>query len=312
MEKFTNWRDKGTGIAPFLPTPPYLAQEKGFQAVLSVSKFVLKTICALPVIILALASSWAPGRVSKTLWGVVAKIVCNWNLQVAIQGVKRRDKQSKLPAVNEVYVVNCSSPLDCVVLWFLAQGPAAFCIPSVRGKTVRFFHLTIWQFVKFTLNNGELPVLASLAEVDNIAQLKNRVVYLFAEGTTSNGKSILPFTVSQESWDAFLGNKPETGISTSSNAGSRHSNLSKVKCQAIHLKINSSLTTPLRVSKWRFLVRVSTQGVNCKCKISEPIDSDLIKIRKTMCGGDKFKLVGKELTIDSKRSFVKEFGHRRR
>ncbi|SCU83964.1 LAFA_0D07096g1_1 [Lachancea sp. 'fantastica'] len=311
MEKFTNWRDKGTGIAPFVPTPPPLLQEKGLTGALNNVKFVLKAICVLPLVILALVS---PCWISKIIWSSILKIMVSWSSQLTTQGVKKRDQRGELPSADSgIYLANCSSPFDAVALWLLAQGPTAFCVPLTNGKTSRIVQLTFWQFVKFALNNGQLSGDESnFQQVTTVSQLKGHVVYFFAEGTTSNGKSVLPFELNQEAWDDFLGLK-NTGVgSSSSYSGNNRSTDANVKVHTIHLKINSSLTTPLRLDKWKYLVRASTQGVSYKCKIVKSVGTDLSKVRAALVGGDKFRLVGKELNTDSKRKFIKEFASRRR
>lgn len=59
-------------------------------------------------------------------------------------------------------------------------------------------------------------------------------------------------------------------------------------------------------------MRMSSTGVNYKCKISEPTSGKIDELRTVMCGGDKYKLVGKELNVASKKRFVKAYGDRRR
>ncbi|SCU94857.1 LAME_0F09626g1_1 [Lachancea meyersii CBS 8951] len=310
MEKFTNWRDKGTGIAPFLPTPPPLSQEKGLGLVLNNVKFVFKAVCVFPLALLALMM---PEMVSKKLWLIVMKVLFSWSIQVAAQGVKKRDQRGELPATGHVYVVNCNCPLDALVLWFLAQGPVAFCVPLIRGKSTRVFQLSVWQFFEFALNSGQIHGdLSSFREVETVSQLKNQVVYVFAEGTTSNGKSVLPFAFSQESWLDLLDQRSATAGSSSSYNSSTRLSTPKVDINAIQLKVNSSLTTPLRIDRWKYLVRASSQGVSYKCKMIKSVEPQLEKVRTALVGGDKFRLVGKELNFESKLRFVKEFASRRR
>lgn len=311
MEKFTNWRDKGTGIAPFLPTPPPISQENGVKAFFNGLKLSLKLILILPIILVAVVAKWTP--VSRPLWKLAAILLCNWDVQVSVDGVKRRDQRSKhLPSKGQIYVVNYSSPLDCFVLWFISQGSIALCIPINDGKTVSMHQLSMLEFVSFTLN-GSLWESGNPAHriVKNVEELKNQVCYVFAEGTTSNGKSVLPFSITQDFWDSFL-DVNAAGSSSSSKTQVSKSSATQRQVQVINLKINSSLTTPLSVGKWRYLLRVSTQGVSYKCKISDRFQPNLEKMRIALCGGDKFKLVGKELNADSKRKFAAKYGSRKR
>ncbi|CEP60326.1 lysophosphatidic acid acyltransferase LOA1 LALA0_S01e08152g [Lachancea lanzarotensis] len=313
MEKFTNWRDKGTGIAPFVPTPPPLSQERGLTGALNNLKFVLKAICVLPLVLVALI---LPESISKNIWPTILKVLVNWSSQLTTQGVKKRDQRGELPTADSgIYLANCSSPFDAVALWFLAQGPVAFCVPLGNGKQSRIVQLGIWQFLQFALNNGQLRQDEShFQQIKTKSQLKGHVVYLFAEGTTSNGKSVLPFGLTQETWDEFLGQKSINTASSTSYSGDNNNRqvAADVKVHAILLKINSSLTTPLKLDKWKYLVRASAQGVSYKCRIIKSVGPELTKARAALVGGDKFRLVGKELNTESKRKFIKEFGSRRR
>lgn len=310
MEKFTNWRDKGTGIAPFIPTPPPLAQEKGLKGFLGGISFVLKLILASPIVLVALLLKWTPAY--HPLCKVAIKMIFGWNLQVSVQGVKsRKQGPQSMPSKGKVYIVNYTSPLDPLVLWFIARGPVAFCVPKPQRKTASLYRLNFWEIVQFTLGGSTWgSAQHDFQEIKSAMELSNYVTYVFAEGTTSNGKSVLPFVVTQQFWNEFLG---EPTVGSSSSVKTLTSTASRdAEVRAIHIKINSSLTTPLRIGAWRYLARASSQGVTYKCRISEPLGCDLEKTRVALCGGDKFKLVGKELNTESKMKFAVEYGSRRR
>ncbi|CUS21881.1 LAQU0S04e02938g1_1 [Lachancea quebecensis] len=310
MEKFTNWRDKGTGIAPFLPTPPPLAQEKGLKGFLGGLSLALKLTLAFPIVLVALLLKWTP--VYRPMWKAAVKLVFAWKLQVSVQGVKSRKQGPQfMPTKGKVYVVNYTSPLDPLALWLIARGPVAFCVPNSRRKTISLNRLSLWDLVKFTLGGSTWDsTQPDYQEVKSAMELSNYVTYIFAEGTTSNGKSVLPFVITQQFWNDFLG-EPTVGSSSSVKAPSSVATRD-AEVRAVHIKINGSLTTPLRVNKWRYLARASSQGVTYKCRISEPLGHDLEKTRVALCGGDKFKLVGKELNTESKMKFAVEYGSRRR
>ncbi|SCV02971.1 LAMI_0H04456g1_1 [Lachancea mirantina] len=313
MEKFTEWRDQGTGVPPFLPAMPSLSQEKGFRGFYHNCVALGRLTIASPFLILAVIVGI--NRISKSLVKFGLVILCNWNLQVSIQGVRRTEQRSvHMPQKNHMYMVNYSSPLDCVALWFLADGPVKFCIASdVQGSSL--VELGIWQFFKFTLQ-GSLPEGSDFGrKVTKFSNLQDKVVFVFPEGTCSNGKSVLGLVLNQQSLDQFLDENDdarEIGVSTGAKHTKSSVPVARKKVQTIQLKIKSTLATPLSLGLWKYLVRMTTQGVTYKCKISEPIPADLDDIRVSLAGGDKFKLVNRKLNLRSKRAFVKAYGERRR
>ncbi|SCW02363.1 LAFE_0F04786g1_1 [Lachancea fermentati] len=309
MEKFTNWRDKGTGIAPFFPVTPPLSQEKGFRSFLSNVITTLKLIVALPFLPFVYLLQFL--NLSKPICTLVLKIICGWNIQTNVQGVKRRDQGPEhMPGVGRYFFVNYSSPLDCIALWLIAKGPVTFCIPRMKGKKVTMYRLSLIEALKFALKGSIFENETSFQIIDKVDEAKDYVTYIFPEGTTSNGKSVLPFALTQEFMDEFLG--IEEGFSSSAQKPI-NLNLHKRKVvQTIQLKINATLTTPLPISAWNYLNRMSSQGVTFKCKINEPCTTKVDEVRTALCGGDKYSLVGKDLNVDSKTKFIKEFGNRRR
>lgn len=284
MEKFTNWRDRGTGIAPFLPP------SVGVSSLLS--KFVLSTTLVFKcTLMLPLIIVWSVTR-SKIVYKWILFILCAWNMDIVVQGVKKRDTKEGIhfPQKNKLYICNCSSPLDALALYLIAQGPSCFLLPS--GNVT--FKMSKEQYMDFVLD-GSLNVKKFGQEVKSIDQLKGSVVYMFPEGTSSNGKSVLPFEIDSSSLQEFLG---------SPSIASPNGPL----VQTIHLKVNATLVTPLAISRFKYLARMITKGVNIKIKINEPQSiSPIDNLRIALNDGNKYKLVSKTLDMESKRKFVQEF-----
>lgn len=282
MEKYTNWRDKGTGIAPFIPPP---VSNPGFGTLLlQTLLFAFKFIILIPLIISYEVSH------SKSVLSWILGFLFGWKLDVTIQGVKRRDLGNvrHYPQRGRLYLCNSTSALDALVLDMIAQGPSCFLVPQDHI----IFKMNKNQYFKFA-QSGSLDASKFGREVGNIRQLKNTVNFMSAEGTCSNGKSVLPFALNETELLEFL-QLPETDRSAT--------------LQSIQLKINGSLVTPLRFNKFKYLVTMITRGVHFKIKLNEPQKLvPLEGVRASLNDNNKFKLVSKTLNLDSKRRFVQEY-----
>ncbi|QLL32051.1 hypothetical protein HG536_0C02200 [Torulaspora globosa] len=283
MEKFTNWRDKGTGIAPFLP--PSVGSIGVASMVGYIVLSVLKTILISPLVAVYVLTG------SKPLFGLIAYILFDWKVDVTVQGVKRRllNKREHYPHENAVYLCNSSSAVDAHVLDSIANGEPSFLI----ARDNQLFKMSKSQYMQFALD-GSLNVKKYGKEIHSIEKSSGQVTFIFPEGTCSNGKTVLPFEIDEEHLAEFL---EPLG--------------SNVAVQVIHLKTNASLTTPLRVSKWEFVSRAIVNGVHVKVKMHEPQGlRPLEKLRVVMNDGNKFKLVSKTLNVEAKRKFVEEYEKR--
>ncbi|QLG71166.1 hypothetical protein HG535_0B02040 [Zygotorulaspora mrakii] len=281
MEKFTNWRDRGTGIAPFLP-PSVSAPGFGAKLVLGLTLLV-KSLFILPLLVICAITR------SKSVLKLILLILFNCKVDVTIHGVKKRDMQGAkhYPQKDKLYMCNSSSPLDALALSLIALDQSLFLIPF--EKTI--YKMSREKYMDFVLD-GSLNAKKYGQEVSSMDQLKGYVLFMFPEGTSSNGKSILPFQVDVDSMQEFLG----------------YSSNSATLVQTIHIKINGTLVTPLTITKSKYIVRMLIKGVNIKIKINEPQSIFPIDdVRINMNDGNKFKLVSKTLDIESKGRFAQEF-----
>ncbi|GAV52187.1 hypothetical protein ZYGR_0AG01780 [Zygosaccharomyces rouxii] len=282
MEKYTSWRDKGTGIAPFLPPP---VSNPGFGTLLlQTLLFVMKLVILLPLLI-----SYGISH-SKSILSWILGFLFGWKLDVIVQGVKRRDlgNPRNYPQKGKLYLCNSTSALDALALDMISQGPSCFLVP--HDHTI--FKMNRNQYFEFA-QSGSLDASRFGHEVGNIRQLKNTVNFMFAEGTCSNGKSVLPFALNETELLEFL-QLPETDRSAT--------------LQSIQLKVNGSLVTPLEVNQYKYLTTMYTRGVHFKIKLNEPQKLvPLEELRASLNDSNKFKLVSKTLNVESKRRFVQEY-----
>ncbi|CCE62954.1 hypothetical protein TPHA_0D03180 [Tetrapisispora phaffii CBS 4417] len=285
MEKYTDWRDKGTGIAPFLPSA--IKEPNLIECILYSVVLLVKVILTSPIIFLYLLTK------NKLLLAVLLKVLFSWKDEVAVQGVKRSEvnPQKHYPNINVLYFANITSILDGILLTLIAQrNKVIFCVPD--ESTIYILNLV--QLIKFIANDS-LNVKEYGKEVNNLADYNDSVIYMLAEGTCSNGKSVLPFNMKQTVLDEII-----------------ESN--KFDIKVIQLKVNSSLVTPLGInSTFKYIIKCLSKGINYKCRMNDvSLKPDLDLIRVSLCDGGKYKLISKTLDLNAKRKFIKEYNNYRR
>lgn len=277
MEKFTDWRDKGTGIAPFLPVN---GGRIGMGSTLAYGVLlVVKLLVVSPLILVY----WVSGSKVVSRW--IASLLFGWNVDVTVVGVKRRNlkEHEVYPQPGRVYLCNSSSALDAHILDNIAQGKSIFLVACSNA----LYAMNKWQYSNFALD-GSLNVKKYGQEIHNGGALQGHVVFMFPEGTCSNGKTVLPFEIDELSLEALLGDS--------------------LTVQATHLKVNPSLTTPLKLSKLQMIIRMAASGVQAKIKILEPQKfRPLESLRVALNDGNRFKLVSRTLNVEAKRRFVAEY-----
>ncbi|EJS41280.1 vps66p [Saccharomyces arboricola H-6] len=291
MEKYTNWRDNGTGIAPFLPNT--IRKPSSLMTAYSMFILTVKAVVVLPLIIVYILTN------NNGLLGLILKFTFSWKEEVSIQGVKKRDvnKSKHYPLKGKLYICNCTSPLDALTTALLAQGPVSLLVPS--NDIV--YSVSVRKFVDFILSGG-LDIKLYGHKITELSKLSSTVNFMFAEGTSSNGKSILPFSITGKKLKEFI----DPSLATMNPAMAKNK---KIELQTIQIRTNKTAITTLPISNMEYLSRLLNKGVHVKCKINEPqvVSDDLEEMRIALNGGDKYKLVSRKLDIQSKKQFVKEF-----
>lgn len=284
MEKFSNWRDKGTGISPFMPTPE---QATLFMIVPKAIAFLMK----MPIFVLALGVYFllpfpAIGRfIIFVLFGFR-------NYDLTVDGVKksRTDEiNATKPTVGDFVVVNYQSPIDGLILAALSNAnwsKIAILIPNKEGELYQY---SIWGLIRYTLSTN-IGVPTSTIKIGNYSSLKDKLVFCFIEGTPSNNKSILPFM------DSFVA-IPKAAFNF----------------KTLILKIQPGyLTTPLPiVSKRRYFVRLLTnlsKNSSIRAKIfkhapTESKDTFDFRLLKHCFEVGQLNLIGQDLNINQKINF---------
>lgn len=162
MEKFSNWRDKGTGISPFIPTT--YPKHSFLSLPLSIVLFLIKLpflLLTFPLVLLDV----------KPVKEFSLKFLFNF----------RFNQPSGLLLPNDFVVVNYSSPL---LVYLLSD---VVIIPNSDG--------ILYQLTKFQLLLHSLGLLSTDKGkvIDDMSKLSKKIIFCLAEGTPTNNKCVLKF-----------------------------------------------------------------------------------------------------------------------
>ncbi|KAJ4520509.1 Lysophosphatidic acid:oleoyl-CoA acyltransferase 1 [Exophiala dermatitidis] len=198
MEKFSQFRDKGSGIAPFLPIP---TEPAGIRLPFHIFLFV----CRVPLLLLFsisyfLVLQWMPigvlGR-KASLWCILG-IPGIWWVDLQIDGVKKGSlakNSASIPRAGSVIASSSTSPIDSLYLSAIFDPIFAASYPNTRlVEPISLFTAVCRAFSYPKLNPS---IRAKLVDLETyIKQNPNRIVVVFPECTTSNGRGILPMSPS--------------------------------------------------------------------------------------------------------------------
>lgn len=199
MEKFSQFRDRGSGIAPFLPIP---SQPSGLQLPLNILLFCIR----LPLFIFVSASyflilQWLPiGSLAKkaSLWCILG-IPSVWWIDLQVDGVRKgslsRQQKARLPVPGSVIASSFTSPIDA--LYLAAIFDPVFTASYPNNRQVE--HISLFQAILRAFSMPETEPRPGARMVDVLTLLKkypNRPVAMFPECTTTNGRGILPLSYS--------------------------------------------------------------------------------------------------------------------
>ncbi|CCK68438.1 lysophosphatidic acid acyltransferase LOA1 KNAG_0A07860 [Huiozyma naganishii CBS 8797] len=199
MEKYTNYRDKGTGIGPFFPVPSRRASTVTKIGLWTV--FLVKLVLTLPLLVAAILIPMIRPRVLR--W--TTSFLFGMQLDVRADGVRRSDL-SRFPwpraGDDKIYVVNWTSALDSLVCSLLSGGGTPqFLVPDTQpGAPSAWRVLTAWEFFRLTCAGSLHARRFGRAWPGHVAQQQQQQqpqqrgpLFAFPEGTCSNGKTVLPF-----------------------------------------------------------------------------------------------------------------------
>ncbi|KAF4849720.1 putative lysophosphatidic acid:oleoyl-CoA acyltransferase [Colletotrichum siamense] len=210
MEKFSQFRDKGSGISPFIPVKtPLSALSSVFHAFLFLIRlpFFITYVAAYFLVLHHLP--FLPVAARKILlWGMMG-IPGIWWVDLQLDGVRRgtlaEQPPQRFPHPGSVIAANFTSPIDAIYLAAIFDPIFTVSYPNTRSvERISLLRAVLYALspVRFAPRLGaKLTDLAALLE-----RYPDRVVAVFPEATTTNGKGVLPFTPS------LLAAKPDVHI----------------------------------------------------------------------------------------------------
>ncbi|KAK8164844.1 hypothetical protein BKA80DRAFT_193221, partial [Phyllosticta citrichinensis] len=199
MEKYSQYRDRGSGIAPFFPVRP---DPSGIALPLHVFLFA----CRLPLLLGAsaiyfLLLSWLSVGllVRKAALWLILGIPGVWWIDLQIDGVRRgslaKHHKNRLPSPGTVIASSFTSPLDALYLAAIFDPVFTISYPNTRQvERVNLFRAFLHALAPPATQpppNAKLTTLAVLT-----AQNPDTSIVVWPECTTTNGRGILPFSPS--------------------------------------------------------------------------------------------------------------------
>ncbi|KFY41158.1 hypothetical protein V494_03166 [Pseudogymnoascus sp. VKM F-4513 (FW-928)] len=251
MEKYSQFRDRGSGIAPFFPVT---SPSSTLYLPVNIFLFVVK----LPLF-LAIAVAyffflqWLPlgAFVRKAMLWVILGAPGIWWIDLQIDGVKKgslaREKQ-RLPAPSSIIASSFTSPVDA--LYLAAIFDPVFTVSYPGTRQVR--PISLLGAMLRALSAPEEAPAADVKLVDLgtlVSENPDSVIVVFPECTTTNGKGILPLSPS-------LLTVPAT-----------------TKIFPINLRYSPpDITTPIPGSYWSFIWNLLSQQTHCiRVRIAEAV-----------------------------------------
>ncbi|PHH90647.1 hypothetical protein CDD83_3052 [Cordyceps sp. RAO-2017] len=197
MEKYSQFRDRSTGIAPFLPVSTPLSAVSAvthsllfffrlpFFLTYALAYFIIFHHLPLPVVARKMA-----------LWGMMA-IPGIWWVDLQLDGVRRgtlsEQPRERVPHPGSVIAANFTSPIDAVYLAAVFDPVFTISYPGTR-KLQRVCLLGAVTMALSPVRTAP-PPNAKLVDIEDLLEeYPNRVIAVFPECGTTNGKAILPFS----------------------------------------------------------------------------------------------------------------------
>ncbi|MCJ1389189.1 hypothetical protein MMC18_002044 [Xylographa bjoerkii] len=199
MEKYSQYRDRGSGIAPFFPIP---TQPSGLYLPFHIFLFLFR----IPILLTVTLSyfiilQWLPiGSLGKkaSLWLILGTPGIWW-IDLQIDGVRRgslaKYHQTRLPQPGTIIASSLTSPIDALYLAAIFDPIFTASYPSTRlVHQISLFQALLRAFAEPQL---EPPPNINLCNLETLIQKHpHRAVVVFPECTTTNGRGILPFSPS--------------------------------------------------------------------------------------------------------------------
>ncbi|KAI0884155.1 uncharacterized protein GGS22DRAFT_164977 [Annulohypoxylon maeteangense] len=204
MEKYSQFRDRGSGISPFIPsTTPTSPVSKLLHGVLFLFRlpFFLGYSAFFFLFLDHLPSLLIPQVVRKLLLWTLLGIPGIWWVDLQLDGVKRgslsQQPSTRFPgnARRSIIAAQFTSPVDALYLAAIFDPIFTISYPGTRKvQRVSLFRAILLALAPPTSTPSNYNNLTTLRAL--VDQNPHRVIAVFPEMTTTNGKGILPFSPS--------------------------------------------------------------------------------------------------------------------
>ncbi|KAI1215148.1 uncharacterized protein F4807DRAFT_23059 [Annulohypoxylon truncatum] len=205
MEKYSQFRDRGSGISPFIPsTTPASFLSKLLHGALFLFRlpFFLGYSAFFFLFLDHLPSLLIPQVVRKLLLWTLLGIPGIWWVDLQLDGVKRgslsQQPSSRFPgnAPRSIIAAQFTSPVDALYLAAIFDPIFTVSYPGTR-KVQRVSLLRAILLALAPPNPSSPPTADNMTTLRALVeQNPHRVVAVFPEMSTTNGKGILPFSPS--------------------------------------------------------------------------------------------------------------------
>ncbi|RAK96225.1 lysophosphatidic acid acyltransferase LOA1 [Aspergillus ibericus CBS 121593] len=199
MERFTQFRDRGTGVAPFFPPPP---PPLGFpKLIVWVTLFWFRLFIFIPICLAYfMVFHWLPlpSLVRKGFLWLILAVPSFWWIDLQVDGVRKgtlgsTQHQNRLPGPGSVIASSFTSPIDPFYLAAVFNPVFVACYPY----TGEVEHLSLWQAILRAFADPQptpKPNARMVSLFSIIQKYPNRSIALFPECTTTNGQGVLPLS----------------------------------------------------------------------------------------------------------------------
>jgi len=205
MEKYSQFRDRGTAIAPFLPVPPpsfSLPWAPVYLCLFGLRAPFVIIVSILYFVFLEYLPVGSPVRYG-VLW-LMLGIPGVWWVDLQVDGVKRGQlgsSRDNLPCAGTIIASSFTSPLDPLYLAAIFQPIFTRSYPNTRKvERITLLRAILHAFSSPALSPRPDARLVTLKQLSSANP--NKIICVFPETTTTNGRGILPLSPSLLSADS--------------------------------------------------------------------------------------------------------------
>ncbi|KAF9156522.1 hypothetical protein DFQ26_009311 [Actinomortierella ambigua] len=197
MEKFSRWRDAGTGIQPFLPPVPARQSTSALESLISALSMVIKPVLGLAKLLVAAVVSTVMFIFVDGIGSILTETVTlrrGRSAGAAASSSKKASGKKAMPW-GQIIVSNWTSYIDVLYLAFRYDPVFTQIYPDTL--TVR--EVSMWKAMELSGSYPELAPPQGVQTYPLIDFLKDSQqkgkgpIVIFAEGTTSNNRALLKF-----------------------------------------------------------------------------------------------------------------------